>query len=65
MVSARSFALRAHALLDHCPLAVLSHKKRVMIQLVACLDGGVVHFRRHFAGVREVFGLVFGEAKFA
>jgi len=64
VVASGCVVLEAHALLDDCPLFVFRNDERMVVELVACLDGGVVDFGCHATGVGEVLGVVFCEAEF-
>ena len=55
MIAPRGSVFAVHALLDDCPFLVFRHDERVMVKLVASLDGGVVHFRGHLARICELF----------
>jgi hypothetical protein len=50
MVTARLLLVAVHALLHHCPLAVVGHEESVEIQIEAVLDGGAVDLRDETAG---------------
>jgi hypothetical protein len=49
-----AFLLGGHALLNDGPQAAGGEDEGMMVNLVAVLKGGVVHFRRHPAGIDQV-----------